>query len=480
MALGIQLGMIHSELEEIVGREFVSVKEADKLVYSVDWFWLPQMWLDRGQRLQTPDFIVHPGSVEEISEILKVANSYKIPVIPWGGGSGSQGGAVPVYGGIILDVKRLNKIIDIDEKSLTVTAQAGINGTQLEWAVNEKNLTLPHYPASANCATLGGYLAPRGSGTISTKYGKAEDLVLGMQVVLPTGEIIRTPKIPQHAAGPDFYHLFLGSEGTLGVITEATMQLDYLPEVRLFRAVLFDDLGKGLEAGRKMMVSRLEPTVIRLYDKKSTLSQVKKVLGYEFDGAYMVIGFDGDKDIAALQEKKAMAICKSLGARDLGREPGESWWQHRYDFYYPPKGLHFPWMYGTTETVATFSDIEKIYYAQKEAVETTYKDWDVDYIGHFSHWFHWGTMIYSRFIIKEPPQDATEALQLHNRVWNTAMTAVLENGGMVNEHHGVGLKLSRFMRRQYGEAWGMLENIKDALDPNGIMNPGKVGFGGVK
>jgi alkyldihydroxyacetonephosphate synthase len=480
MSVGIQLGMIHSELEEIVGREFVSVKEADKLVYSVDWFWLPQMWLDRGQKLQTPDFIVHPDSVEEISEILKIANSYKIPVIPWGGGSGSQGGAVPVYGGIILDVKRLNKVIDIDEKSLTVTAQAGINGTQLEWAVNEKNLTLPHYPASANCATLGGYLAPRGSGTISTKYGKAEDLVLGMQVVLPTGKIIRTPKIPQHAAGPDFYHLFLGSEGTLGVITEATMQLDYLPEVRLFRAVLFDDLSKALEAGRRMMVQRLEPTVIRLYDKKSTLSQVKKVLGYEFDGAYMVIGFDGDKDIATLQEKKAMAICKSLGAKDLGREPGESWWQHRYDFYYPPKGLHFPWMYGTTETVATFSDIEKIYYAQKEAVETTYKDWDVDYIGHFSHWFHWGTMIYSRFIIKEPPQDAAEALQLHNRVWNTAMTAVLENGGMVNEHHGVGLKLSRFMRRQYGEAWGMLENVKNALDPNGIMNPGKVGFGGVK
>jgi alkyldihydroxyacetonephosphate synthase len=480
MSIGIQLGMIHSELEEIVGRDYVSVKEADKLVYSVDWFWLPQMWLDRGQKLQTPDFIVHPSTVEEISEILKIANNYKIPVIPWGGGSGSQGGAVPVYGGIILDVKRLNKIIDIDEKSLTVTAQAGINGTQLEWAVNEKNLTLPHYPASANCATLGGYLAPRGSGTISTKYGKAEDLVLGMEIVLPTGKIIRTPKIPQHAAGPDFYHLFLGSEGTLGVITEATMQLDYLPEVRLFRAVLFDDLSKGLEAGRRLMVQRLEPTVIRLYDKKSTLSQVKKVLGYEFDGAYMVIGFDGDKDIAALQEKKAMAICKSLDAKDLGREPGESWWQHRYDFYYPPKGLHFPWMYGTTETVATFSNIEKIYYAQKEAVETTYKDWNVDYIGHFSHWFHWGTMIYSRFIIKEPPQDATEALQLHNRVWNTAMTAVLENGGMVNEHHGVGLKLSRFMRRQYGEAWGMLENIKDALDPNGIMNPGKVGFGGVK
>ncbi len=480
MSAGLQQDMIYSELEEIVGSAYISNSESEKLVYSTDWFWLPQMWLDRGERLRPPDYIVRPSSAEEIAEILKIANSYKIPVIPWGGGSGSQGGAVPVFGGIMLDVKRLNKVLEIDERSLTVTAQAGINGTQLEWAVNEKNLTLPHYPASANCATLGGYLAPRGSGTISTKYGKAEDLVLSMQVVLPNGEIIRTPKVPNHAGGPDFYRLFLGSEGTLGVITEATMQLDYLPETRLFRALLFDDLSKALEAGRLMVTRRLEPTVIRLYDQKSTLSQVKKVLGYEFDGAYMVIGFDGDPDIAALQEQKALALCADLGAQDLGREPGEAWWQHRYDFYYPPKGLHFPWMYGTTESVTTFSNIEKLYYAQKEAVEMTYHDWDVDYIGHFSHWFHWGTMVYSRFIIKHPPEDAHEALKLHNRIWNTAVSAALENGGMVNEHHGVGLKLSRFMRRQYGDAWPMLERIKDALDPQGIMNPGKVGFGGLK
>ncbi|MCA9835944.1 MAG: FAD-binding oxidoreductase [Trueperaceae bacterium] len=480
MRTGLVPDMIYSELEEIVGAAYISNSESEKLVYSTDWFWLPQMWLDRGEQLRPPDYIVRPGTSEEIAEILKIANSYKIPVIPWGGGSGSQGGAVPIFGGIMLDVKRLNKVLEIDERSLTVTAQAGINGTQLEWAVNEKNLTLPHYPASANCATLGGYLAPRGSGTISTKYGKAEDLVLSMQVVLPNGEIIRTPKVPNHAGGPDFYRLFLGSEGTLGVITEATMQLDYLPEVRLFRALLFDDLAKALEAGRLIVTKRLEPTVIRLYDQKSTLSQVKKVLGYAFDGAYMVIGFDGDPDIAALQEQKALSICANLGAQDLGREPGEAWWQHRYDFYYPPKGLHFPWMYGTTESVTTFSNIEKLYYAQKEAVESSYKDWDVDYIGHFSHWFHWGTMVYSRFIIKNPPEDAHEALKLHNRIWNTAVTAALENGGMVNEHHGVGLKLSRFMRRQYGDAWPMLERLKNALDPNGIMNPGKVGFGGVK
>ena len=472
-----QSEMIRSELEEVVGPDFISTKESDKLVYSTDWSWMPQMWLDRGQPLMPPDYIVHPASAGEIAEIIQIANKYRIPVVPWGGGSGTQGGALPLFGGIMLDTKRLNKILEIDEKSLTVTAEAGVNLSRLEWALNEKGLTLPHYPASANCATLGGALAPRGTGTISTKYGKAEDMVLNMQIVLPTGEIIRTAPVPQHAAGPDWPRLFLGAEGTFGVITEATMQVDYLPQTRLLRALLFDDLSNAIEAGRLMMTRRLNPMVIRLYDPASTTSIVKRILGYEYEGAYMVIGFDGDSDLAALQEDKAMAISTELGARDLGREPGERWWNHRYDFYYPPQTLQLPWMYGTTETITRYNNIETIYWAVKGAVESNYADWNVRFIGHFSHWFHWGVMLYSRFIIEEPPQDAQEALRLHNRVWNTAMTAVIENGGMINEHHGVGLKLGRFMRRQYGAAWPFLERLKDTIDPNGIMNPGKTGFG---
>lgn len=475
--IGLQVEMIRSELEEVVGEAHMSTSESDKLVYATDWSWMPQMWLDRGQRLALPDFIVHPGSAAEISAIMRIANAFKIPVIPFGGGSGTQGGTIPVYGGIIVDTKRLDRIIDIDEKSLTITAQAGINGKQLEWALNDKGLMLGHYPASANCATLGGYLAPRGTGTISTKYGKAEDLVLRMEVVLPTGEIIRTPHVPQHASGPDFFRLFLGSEGVFGIITEATMQVEYQPESRLLRGILFKDLGKALEAGRQMMTRRLQPFVIRLYDPASTAFRVMKILGYEFEGAYMVIGFDGDPDIAALQQQKALDICTALGGEDLGADPGWAWWNHRYDFYYPPQSLKLPWMYGTTETVTTYDRIEPLYWAIKQAVEGTYAEWNVKWIAHFSHWFHWGVMLYNRFIIEEPPADATEAIRLHNRVWNTAMTAVLDNGGMVNEHHGVGLKLARFMRRQYGDAWPLLERIKYAFDPHGIMNPGKVGFG---
>lgn len=469
--------MIRSELVEVVGNDNVSTAESDKLIYSTDWSWMPQMWLDRGKPLQTPDYIVHPGSAGEISEILEIANKYRIPVIPWGGGSGTQGGALPIFGGIVLDLKRMNRILTIDEKSLTVTAEAGIIISQLEWAVNEYGLMLPHYAASSNCATLGGALAPRGTGTISTKYGKAEDMVLSMQVVLPTGEIIRTPPVPKHAAGPDWFRLWLGAEGTLGIITEATMQLDYLPETRLLRAVLFDDIGNALEAGRLMMTRRLDPFVIRLYDQESTRHQVKRILGYDFEGAYMVIGFDGDPDLCALQEKKGMQIISELGGKDLGREPGEKWWNHRYDFYYPPLSLKLPWMYGTTETVTTYDKIEDLYLAMKNAVEGGFGDWNIKFIGHFSHWFHWGVMLYARFIIEEPPQDAQDALRLHNRVWNAAMQAVINNHGMINEHHGVGLKLSRYMRRQFGDAWPLMLKLKKTIDPNGIMNPGKTGFG---
>ena len=199
---GLEYDMVLSELADAVGEEHISTRASDKLVYATDWSWMPQMWLDRGEEPPSPDFIVHPGSAEEIARVLQIANTYRVPVVTWGGGSGTQGGAIPIFGGIVLDVKRLDKILNISEQSLTVTAQAGVIGEVLEYTLNERGLTMPNYAASANCATIGGYIAARGSGVISTKYGKVEDLVMSMQVVLADGTIIRTPPVPKHASGP--------------------------------------------------------------------------------------------------------------------------------------------------------------------------------------------------------------------------------------------------------------------------------------
>lgn len=472
----LAFGMILTELIQAVGEEHVSTRESDKLVYATDWSWMPQMWLDRAMTPPSPDVIVRPANAEEISRVLQIANVYRMPVVTWGGGSGTQGGAAPMFGGILLDVKRLDKITDINEYSMTVSAQAGVIGSVLERALNERGLTLPHYPSSANAATVGGYVAARGSGVISTKYGKAEDLVLSMEVVLPDGTVAHMPPVPSHATGPMFMNFLVGSEGTMGVITEATFQIERLPEARVFRAVLFDDLHDALEAGRQIMVSRLQPAVMRLYDEASTVSLIKRVLGLDLKGAYLIMIFDGYEEIAQAQMARAMKICESLGAKDLGPETAEHWWEHRYDFYYPPFSLGLPHMYGTIETVCRFDDIERLYYAKKSAIEEGFAEWNPRYIAHFSHWFPWGVMVYDRFIIDEPPQDPHEALQLHNRIWTAAARTSLANGGMLNEHHGIGIKLGRHMREQYGAAWPALDRIKRSLDPNGIMNPGKMGF----
>ena len=248
-----QRAMLEHELTGIVGPEWVVTAEEDRQVYGVDHFWLPRLLVDRDVELPVPDVVVLPGSTEELSTVLKLAQQHRIPVTPWGGGSGSQGGIMPVYGGITVDLKRMDRIIELDEQSGTITAEAGVNGYELECWLNDRGWMLPQYPASVHAATFGGYLAARGSGVLSTKYGKAEDMVLSIEVVLPDGAVMETQPVPSHATGPGILQMFVGAEGSFGVITKATMRLERVPETRRFRAVHFRDVSTGLQAGRDIM-----------------------------------------------------------------------------------------------------------------------------------------------------------------------------------------------------------------------------------
>jgi alkyldihydroxyacetonephosphate synthase len=471
--------MILFELQDIVGKDFVSTRTSDKDVYSIDYFWVPEMWADRqkGRNITRPtaDFIVHPLNAEEVSRVLKVADTYKIPVTVWGGGSGSQGGALPVFGGIILDTKRMDKIYEIDQKSMLVEVGTGIIMQHLEWELEKLGLSTMHDPASANCATVGGFIAHRGTGVWSTKYGKIEDMIVNMEVVLPTGEIINTLPVPKTACGPDMNQIFIGSEGTLGVVTKVTLTIRRLPPVRKFRAYIFKDLATGLKIGQQLMEENLQPTVIRLYSESETKEVIKKVLGIEKEGAYMVFGFDGQEDMVDLQLKRGMEIAVEAKGEDLGADLGQQWYKNRYKFFFPPYMFRLPQCFGTLDTVATYTKIEGIYNAMKEVIETKYPQ--ARFIGHFSHWFYWGTMLYARFIIDNPPDDPHEVLHLHNSIWNDCLRAAMNAGGVLNEHHGIGLKLSRLMPELYGNSFQILKDLKKSLDPNGIMNPGKMGLG---
>lgn len=473
----LALEMLLSEIADVVGTEDVSVRDIDKLAYSQDYFWLGQMWLDRGQEPSRPDVICSPESTEEVSRLLRIATRFRIPVIAYGGGSGTQGGVVPLYGGLVIDMKKMNRVIRVDEQSLTATVEAGINQMHLEEVLNTSGLTWPHYPASGPVATVGGSLAARGTGTLSTKYGKAEDMVLALKVVMADGRVIDTLPTPNHACGPGLVQLFVGSEGTLGIITEATLRLEPIPAVRRFNGYLFADLRQALEAGRRVMTQRIRPCTLRLYDPPSTQKFIKRVLDLDVEGSFLVTGCDGDTESVALEERRIGNICKDLGGHEQGHKAGDSWWANRYKFYYPPFTPMLPTLFGTVESTTTFDRIYDLYEAKKTALENGFKEWGVHYTGHFSHWYPWGTMVYDRFYIEKPPEDAREALQLHNRIWATAARTNIKYGGTLNDHHGIGFKLGWLMPEQYGTAWDTLTRIKEALDPLGIMNPGKLGFG---
>ncbi|HEV3408155.1 MAG TPA: FAD-binding oxidoreductase, partial [Gaiellaceae bacterium] len=287
------------ELADAVGDGQI-VTEGERLDdYSADTYWKALAARASGRPLGRPEVVVVPTSEEAVTGVLEVANRRGVPVVPWGGGSGSQGGAVPTEGGIVLDLRALDRIVEIDEESLSVTAEAGVNGRRLEGELNERGLMLPHYPASADLATVGGYVAARGSGVLSTRYGKIEDLVLSLRVVVPTGEVIDTVRVPRHAVGPELTQLFVGSEGTLGVVTRATLQLAPLPAARRFEAVSFPSVAVGVGAVRGAIARGLRPSVVRLYDEVATRQTLAPVVGEELEGVCTILCFEGEQAIVS-------------------------------------------------------------------------------------------------------------------------------------------------------------------------------------
>ena len=209
-----------------------------------------------------------------------------------------------------------------------------------------------------------------------------------------------------------------------------------------------------------------------LDDPPSTRKFIKRVLDLDVDGSFLVTGCDGDPEMVSLEERRIGELCARLGGQEQGRETGENWWANRCKFYYPPFTPMLPTLFGTVESTATFDRIYALYEAKKHVLEDGFKDWDLHYTAHFSHWYPWGTMVYDRFYVEKPPESPRDALLLHNQIWAVAARTNLKYGGTLNDHHGIGFKLGYLMPEQYGAAWDTLVRIKDAIDPLGIMNPG--------
>jgi alkyldihydroxyacetonephosphate synthase len=423
-----------------------------------------------------PDAVVRPRSAEEVATTLAAAAAEGVPVVPRGGGSGSQGGAIPDAGGIVLDLGGLDEIIELDEAALTVRAQAGVPGLRLEEWLNERGYTFPHYPASLHLAQVGGYLAAKGSGVLSTKYGKIEELVASIEVALPSGERVRTVPIPRHAVGPDLNQLFIGSEGTLGVITEATLLLRPLPEHRSFRLIAFDDLASGVEAVRRVLQAGWRPAAVRLHDPEATRVNLARILDADVSGVVLVLVFDGPRPLVETEEREVLRSLTASGGRDEGPEIAKAWWENRFRIYYPPFRPELPSIWGTIDLAAGFGRILPAFEAVRDLMLDAYGSYGLTFTGHFSHWYPWGTMVYGRFILTDPPDDVDAAVAIYDEIWRRSSEVILREGAVINDHHGVGLKLAGDMRAQYGSAWPLLEEIKRTLDPKRVMNPNKLGL----
>ncbi len=458
-------------IRRIVGKDNVTEIETDRILNAHDAWPLALAKIRAGEILPSADIVCFPETSDEVSKILIMANDLKIPIVPVGGGAGTCGGTVPLYGGIQLDLKRFDKIYEIDHSSMTVRVQAGVIGEDLEAEVNRHGYTTGHTPTSTRASNVGGFIATRSGGSMSSLYGKIEDMTLGLEVVLPDGSIITTKAVPRHSVGPDLRELFIGSEGTLGVITEATLRLFLLPEERRFRSVTFPDVHSGLEAIRKIFREGILPSVVRLYDPEDASFSFSTHFEFEEGYCMLLLAFDGNRKKVLIDEERSLELCLAEGGFDHGEGPAKRWWEHRFDMYYPTRLTTAG--FSITETidiVATYDKLENIYYEMKKAMEAH----DAIVISHFSHMYQNGGSIYMIFFTSQP--DAKTAWETYKKIWDDGVAACLREGGTMSHQHGVGLTRSTYTEDELGSSFTVLRKIKEILDPNGIMNPGKLGL----
>ena len=360
-----------TQLEAVVGKRNVATSVADLICYSHDIMPPAFKWVRRDDLPYLPHMVVFPGSTSDVQEIVKIANYNRIPVIPAGGTSGTIGGILAVKGGIVIDMKRMNRLVDLDPYSLTVTVQTGMLGQDYEDQLNMRGFIGGHYPQSIRCSTVGGWIAPRGVGTFSSKYGKIEDIVQSLEVVLADGSVARTKNYPRSSCGPDMDQLFIGSEGTLGIITEATLRIWPVPEKRTWIGYGMPTFEAGVRACRDILASGLSPAVMRLYDEVE-VSHAYKDLGYDkFIGKESGLYFacEGREDLVDLEAKVIHEACKALGGIE---RPGlgERWWSKRYDTAFLKKAYMLPNGIGDAiECASTYKNLTAMHDAMVDAIK---------------------------------------------------------------------------------------------------------------
>ncbi len=434
---------------------------------SRDWWPIALHWALDGEVPRRAAVVARPTTTEQVSAVVAAANHAGVPVTAAGGRSGVCGASVPAFGGVVLDMTGLDRLVSVDELSGVVEVESGMFGPDLERLLTTNHeLTVGHFPQSFEIATVGGWVACRGAGQYSTRYGKIEDMAVGLEVVLADGRVIRTGGAPAAAVGPDLDQVFIGSEGTLGVITRVWLRAHPVaPSVRQ-AAYQFPTLAAGFEACRQIIRRGATPAVLRLYDA------VESARGHGGDGTQCVLLVldEGDERIVDATMAVVDDVCTAAGTpRD--EQLVRDWMEHRNDTSALQGLTTKGFAVDTMEVAAPWSKLIDVYDAATAAIMDV--PHAVAVSCHLSHSYLDGACLYFSFAAR-PPADEIEPT--YRAMWDAGQRAVLASGGNLSHHHGVGLNRSRFVAEALGSAFDVLVALKQALDPRGILNPGKLGL----
>ncbi len=425
----------------------------------------------RGDELAEPAAVAFPVRTEDVATVLAWATETGTAVIPRGAGSGVCGGAQARAGAVILDLSRMDQIGDVDLVSQTVTAQAGVRGDRLEAALAANGLTTGHYPQSIAISTVGGWIAASSAGQASTGFGAIEDILLGLTAVLPTGEILRCRAVPRSAAGPDLRRLLIGSEGTLAVVTEATLACRRRPAGWEWLAVAFPRFTDMAGALREVRRAGTGVAVLRGYDETDAQFNFG-ALDHSGDCVGLA-GFPADLPGLEARKQAAAAIMTSTGT-ELGARYGEHWEQHRNDAVQtyaqvmgPERAFGAGAIVDTMEVAGLWSAVPRLHEEIKGALAPF-----TELAGcHLSHLYPSGSSLYFTFLINGTDEHDAEAT--YRQAWDQAARSCAGAGGTITHHHGVGRLKAPYLTQELGaEGVAVLDRIRAALDPAQIMNPG--------
>jgi alkyldihydroxyacetonephosphate synthase len=443
----------------------VDTDETARTEASRDWWPLAIGWALDNAVPARAGAVVRPTEPAQVAEILRRCNDARIPVTPVAGRSGVCGAAIPIHGGIALDLTGLSGILSVDDESLVVDVAPGTFGDHLEAELRTTHgLTLGHWPQSIALSTVGGWIACRSAGQLSNRYGKIEDIVVGLDVVLADGTIVRTGGAPRAAVGPDLTQLFVGSEGTLGVVTSARLRLRPAPEAEAHAAYGFASWSEGMDACRRILRRGADPAVLRLYD------DIESDRSYQTGDLHVLLVMD-EGDPATVPTNMAIVAEECRTAAPLDAALVGRWFEHRNDVSALESLTRSGFVVDTMEISAPWSRLDAIYDTTVAALR------GIDGVraasAHQSHAYVDGACLYFSFAGR-PPEGDRDAFWL--RCWDVGTRAVLESGGTLSHHHGVGLHRSRFVAEALGTGADLLGTLKAALDPHGILNPGKLGL----